>query len=202
MFVESINTLRHSSKGRTPAKRRKHNWVHNLPFKMKFRVSGLYISVIPPLLVGMAVGVLAAIMGALPLNGSVRGEILFAGAQRAGEEIEWPTPYWWVDIGKTSMVLMLAAHDAGLGASQDFAEAATWYRRAAENGHAGAQYSLGTMYQNGWGVEADRDEAIRWYRLAATRGHVIAAARLHEMEGSAAPPAAPAPAIIQHQLGP
>jgi nitroreductase len=33
-----------------------------------------------------------------------------------GEEIEWPTPYWWVDIGKTSMVLMLAAHDAGLAA--------------------------------------------------------------------------------------
>ena len=33
-----------------------------------------------------------------------------------GNEIEWPTPYWWVDIGKTSMVLMLAAHDAGLAA--------------------------------------------------------------------------------------
>lgn len=33
-----------------------------------------------------------------------------------GEEIEWPTPYWWVDIGKTSMVVMLAAHDAGLAA--------------------------------------------------------------------------------------
>lgn len=33
-----------------------------------------------------------------------------------GQEIEWPTPYWWVDIGKTSMVLMLAAHDAGLAA--------------------------------------------------------------------------------------
>ena len=33
-----------------------------------------------------------------------------------GEEIAWPTPYWWIDIGKTSMVLMLAAHDAGLGA--------------------------------------------------------------------------------------
>lgn len=33
-----------------------------------------------------------------------------------GEEIEWPTPYWWIDIGKTSMVLMLAAHDAGLAA--------------------------------------------------------------------------------------
>src|SRR5512143_175925 len=33
-----------------------------------------------------------------------------------GQEIEWPTPYWWIDIGKTSMVLMLAAHDAGLAA--------------------------------------------------------------------------------------
>jgi nitroreductase len=33
-----------------------------------------------------------------------------------GEEVEWPTPYWWVDIGKTAMVLTLAAHDAGLAA--------------------------------------------------------------------------------------
>ena len=33
-----------------------------------------------------------------------------------GREIEWPTPYWWLDIGKTTMVLMLAAHDAGLAA--------------------------------------------------------------------------------------
>lgn len=33
-----------------------------------------------------------------------------------GREMSWPTPYWWVDIGKTSMVVMLAAHDAGLAA--------------------------------------------------------------------------------------
>ena len=30
------------------------------------------------------------------------------------QDTNWPTPYWWVDIGKTSMVVMLAAHDAGL----------------------------------------------------------------------------------------
>ncbi len=30
-----------------------------------------------------------------------------------GREMDWPTPYWWIDIGKTSMVVMLAAHDAG-----------------------------------------------------------------------------------------
>ncbi len=64
MFVESLNAIRKSRKAGGPVPtRRKHNWVHNLPFKMKFRVSGLYISVIPPLLVGVLVGVLAAIMG-------------------------------------------------------------------------------------------------------------------------------------------
>ena len=63
MFFESLRALRRSKTPGAAPKRRKHNWVHNLPFKMKFRVSGLYISVIPPVLVGILVGILAAIMG-------------------------------------------------------------------------------------------------------------------------------------------
>ncbi|MDD9716978.1 sulfite exporter TauE/SafE family protein [Dinoroseobacter sp. PD6] len=64
MFVESLNAIRKSRKsGGAPPARRQRNWVHALPFKMRFRTSGLYISVIPPLIVGFAVGVLAAIMG-------------------------------------------------------------------------------------------------------------------------------------------
>lgn len=62
MFVESLNAIRKTRSGRK-VQRRRHNWIHALPFKMKFRTSGLYISVIPPLLVGLAVGVLAAVMG-------------------------------------------------------------------------------------------------------------------------------------------
>ncbi|NIY72129.1 sulfite exporter TauE/SafE family protein [Marivivens donghaensis] len=62
MFIESINALR-KSKRSGARKRRRHNWVHNLPFKVKFRISGLYISVIPPLMVGVFVGILSAIMG-------------------------------------------------------------------------------------------------------------------------------------------
>jgi uncharacterized membrane protein YfcA len=62
MFVESVNALRRSRSG-VPPPRRKHNWVHNLPLKVKFRTSGLYISVIPPLAVGAFVGLLAAVMG-------------------------------------------------------------------------------------------------------------------------------------------
>ena len=62
MLQESLRALLRARKqGRT--ERRQHYWVHRLPFKMKFRTSGLYISVIPPVLVGAAVGVLAAIMG-------------------------------------------------------------------------------------------------------------------------------------------
>ena len=63
MFIESWNAIRRSKKPGSRILRRKHTWLHNLPFKMKFRVSGLYISVIPPLVVGVLVGILAAIMG-------------------------------------------------------------------------------------------------------------------------------------------
>lgn len=63
MFVESLNAIRKSRKQTGPIKRKKHTWVHGLPFKMRFRVSGLYISVIPPLIVGIFVGILSAIMG-------------------------------------------------------------------------------------------------------------------------------------------
>jgi hypothetical protein len=46
-----------------PARRHEHFWMHGLPFKMRFRQSRLYISVIPPVLIGALVGVLSAIMG-------------------------------------------------------------------------------------------------------------------------------------------
>ncbi|WP_375258924.1 sulfite exporter TauE/SafE family protein [Citreimonas sp.] len=62
MFVESLRALRKTRGGKI-APRKKHTWIHGLPLKMRFRTSGLYISVIPPVLVGVAVGMLAAIMG-------------------------------------------------------------------------------------------------------------------------------------------
>ncbi|MEM9967632.1 MAG: sulfite exporter TauE/SafE family protein [Pseudomonadota bacterium] len=62
MFLESLRAIRNIRTG-APPKRKKHGWIHGLPLKMRFRVSGLYISVIPPLLVGLSVGILAAIMG-------------------------------------------------------------------------------------------------------------------------------------------
>ena len=64
MLIEGLRALRRSQRADAPPRRlHRHLWVHRLPMKMKFRTSGLYISVIPPILVGMAVGILAAIMG-------------------------------------------------------------------------------------------------------------------------------------------
>jgi len=61
MLIEGIQALRQTKAG--VVKRRRHGWIHGLPFKLRFRASNLYISVIPPLIVGAVVGVLSAIMG-------------------------------------------------------------------------------------------------------------------------------------------
>ena len=64
MLQESLRTMNRARKPGAPVRRAHvHTWVHNLPFKVKFRASGLYISVIPPMMVGAVVGFLAAIMG-------------------------------------------------------------------------------------------------------------------------------------------
>jgi uncharacterized membrane protein YfcA len=64
MFQESLRAIRRSSRGAAaPRRSHQHFLVHRLPLKMKFRASGLYISVIPPIAVGASVGFLAAIMG-------------------------------------------------------------------------------------------------------------------------------------------
>ncbi len=40
-----------------------HSWIHGLPFKTRFHRSKLYISTIPPIVIGFFVGILSAMMG-------------------------------------------------------------------------------------------------------------------------------------------
>jgi uncharacterized membrane protein YfcA len=65
MMTESLRAMLAARRGTPiPASRGgQHSWIHGLPFKMRFRRSKLYISVIPPVLVGFFVGMLSAIMG-------------------------------------------------------------------------------------------------------------------------------------------
>ena len=64
MLVESIRAIMKSRQpGAKRGKLHQHNWLHGLPFKMRFRKSKLYISALLPFGVGALVGVLSAIMG-------------------------------------------------------------------------------------------------------------------------------------------
>jgi uncharacterized membrane protein YfcA len=62
MVNESLRAIWRRRQAR-PKRLHQHFWAHGLPFKVRFRKSRLYISVIPPLLVGFAIGVLSAVMG-------------------------------------------------------------------------------------------------------------------------------------------
>ncbi|MEN8708527.1 MAG: sulfite exporter TauE/SafE family protein [Paracoccaceae bacterium] len=63
MFVESARAMLRARRGAEPKPRSRAKWMDPLPFKVRFPTSRLYISVIPPLLIGACVGVLSAIMG-------------------------------------------------------------------------------------------------------------------------------------------
>jgi uncharacterized membrane protein YfcA len=65
MLWESVNALRRAARNETISFKRtgQHNWVHRLPFKMRFKKSRIYLSVIPVVTLGFGVGILTAVMG-------------------------------------------------------------------------------------------------------------------------------------------
>ncbi len=77
---------------------------------------------------------------------------------------------------------------SGDGVPQDDAEAARWYRRAAEQGHAEAQYALGLLiYHIGRGAPQDNTQALLWIYLAASQGEDNAQRTLGLVEKETAP---------------
>ena len=58
----------------------------------------------------------------------------------------------------------------GQGVPQDYAQAAYWYRKAADQGDAMGEAGLGILYQYGQGVPRDYAQAAYWYRKAADQG--------------------------------
>jgi uncharacterized membrane protein YfcA len=65
MMWESVQAVRQGAGGTSGARRAAgtHHWVHGLPLKVRFHKSKLYISAIPPLLLGLLIGVLSVVMG-------------------------------------------------------------------------------------------------------------------------------------------
>jgi uncharacterized membrane protein YfcA len=65
MLAESAQAYLAAKRGAPPAGHTagQHNWIHNLPFKMRFRASRIYVSAIPIVVLGFLVGVMTAILG-------------------------------------------------------------------------------------------------------------------------------------------
>ena len=63
----------------------------------------------------------------------------------------------------------------GRGVPQYYAEAARWYRKAAEQGTPKAQINLGVMYHKGEGIPPDYVQAHMWFNIAAAKGNELAA---------------------------
>ena len=65
MAFESARTTikQYRARNTKRTKLHQHSWFHGLPFKVRFHRSKLYISAIPPVLIGFAVGVMSAMMG-------------------------------------------------------------------------------------------------------------------------------------------
>lgn len=74
--------------------------------------------------------------------------------------------------------------------AKDKLQAAVWFRKAAEQGHAEAQYRLAEMYAGGEGVGFSLKQALKWFRRAAEQGNAAAQYKMGIlcMEGETRPP--------------
>src|SRR5262245_20490162 len=70
-------------------------------------------------------------------------------------------------LGESALADALVKDDVGAEAQAANQEAATWYRRAAEQGETGAQVALAALYERGQGVERSLVQAYAWLALAA-----------------------------------
>ena len=95
---------------------------------------------------------------------------------RAVADPQGPVVVSTADAERGAAISAEDCFDRGRRSEQDRRDedASRWYRRAAERGHAEAQYHLGLMYLNGQRVSQTHDASAYWLRRAADQGHALA----------------------------
>lgn len=124
----------------------------------------------------MRVGECLALVGLAV--GSAWGTFLVLDFQptssRKANKFEWNLAAAQCNIG--------GCYRDGFGVAKDTAEAAKWFRKAAERGYDDAQYALGSLYCEGEGIEKNMIEAAKWLRKAVEQGHQAAKEKLAEFK--------------------
>ena len=69
-------------------------------------------------------------------------------------------------------------YERGGGVTMDYAEALSWYHKAADAGYAPAEFALGVMTMTGRGLVKDDKAAADWFHRAADHGHAEAQVQL------------------------
>jgi len=63
MLIESLRTLFRTRTGKADVKAGRHAWYHGLPLRTRFKASGLYVSLIPVVALGMFIGFAGTVLG-------------------------------------------------------------------------------------------------------------------------------------------
>lgn len=103
------------------------------------------------------------------------------------------------------------AYKYGIGVAQDQAVSLKWFRSAAEQGEADAQFNLARIYESNANdgfyrrrarpVPTDDSEALKWYRRSAEQNHTQAQVKLAQLYAKGAAPVAPDPVQAYKWLG-
>ena len=102
---------------------------------------------------------------------------MFSRLQKTGQELTPPN----ADCGDADVQFSMGLKFAnGKGATRDYAQAAEWYHKAADQCHSLAQFNLGMMYAHGQGVTRDAAQSVMWYGRAARQGDAGAQFNLGE----------------------
>jgi TPR repeat protein len=106
-------------------------------------------------------------------------------------------------LGDAEAQFSLGVKFAGEGAAQDYAQAAHWYLKAADQSHSLAQFNLAIMYAAGQGVPRDESKSMGWMQKAADLGDAGAqyhiGLKLHRASLDGRPEAAPESRILAYK---
>jgi len=78
-------------------------------------------------------------------------------------------------------MLAVAYRHSDLGLEQSLKRSFQLFERAAAQGHAASQLTLGNCYHTGDGVDKDHEAAVLWYRTAAEQGYPPAQCNLGQL---------------------